>query len=427
MASASAGGTIAAVRNLAANAFDVRVLCSDILSASAWSRHVTGSHAFPSENNSHRFFSRLLAVGAADPGRILLPTSDKTAWIYASNAGVLQRYFFTYQPSITVIQRMLDKKLFAEAAGKSGFASLPIWDPRSVADLHALAPSLPYPIIVKPRSHIYRQRNDKGFVVHSAKELVACYQRFIAREQDQEPGRLHPPDFVRPILQYFVGVGREGVQSITGFIDRTGELFVTRRSRKVFQRSRHVGVGVCFESLPPAPALARAVRALCRQLGYFGIFEVELVPFDGGWAAIDFNPRFYNQMGMDIARGMPLPLFSCLGALGDITALRDAVARAQQDDGIETVFYDRFTLYAIMAAQFVTAQMSRDDLAYWHAWTKRKAGRAIYVAADKNDPIPGIIHALSEAYLGFKAIPRFVHSAPAGSASPPRALRKARP
>ena len=51
-----------------------------------------------------------------------------------------------------------------------------------------------------------------------------------------------------------------------------------------------------------------AVRRLCRELGYFGIFEVEFLWFDGRWAAIDFNPRLFNQIGMDIRRGMPLPL-----------------------------------------------------------------------------------------------------------------------
>src|SRR5262249_46838487 len=140
-----------------------------------------------------------------------------------------------------------------------------------------------------------------------------------------------PPDATRPILQRFVKVGSEGVQSITGFIDRTGELFVTRRSTKVFQRTRPLGVGVCYESLPPAALLSGAVHALCRELGYFGLFEVEFLSFDGSWPVIDFNPRLYNQIGLDIGRGMPLPLLTCLDALGDKPALRDAVEKAQAE------------------------------------------------------------------------------------------------
>ena len=154
-----------------------------------------------------------------------------------------------------------------------------------------------------------------------------------------------------PILQQFVRVGSEGVHSVTGFIDRTGELFVTRSATKVFQRSQPVGVGVCFESRPPSPALSDAVRRLCRELGYFGIFEVEFLWFDGRWAAIDFNPRLFNQIGMDIRRGMPLPLLACLDAAGETTSLREAVAKAQTEDDEQTVFCDRFTLRAILFAQ----------------------------------------------------------------------------
>jgi hypothetical protein len=75
------------------------------------------------------------------------------------------------------------------------------------------------------------------------------------------------PEAPGPILQQFVRVGREGVCSVTGFIDRTGELFVTRRSKKVLQRSQPAGVGVCFESLPPDSGMSDAVRRLCRGLG----------------------------------------------------------------------------------------------------------------------------------------------------------------
>ena len=107
-------------------------------------------------------------------------------------------------------------------------------------------------------------------------------------------------------------------------------------STKVFQRSQPVGVGVCFESLPTDPVLSNAVRRLCRELGYFGIFEVEFLWFDGRWAAIDFNPRLFNQIGMDIRRGMPLPLLACLDAAGETAALRDAVAKAQAEDEAAT-------------------------------------------------------------------------------------------
>jgi predicted ATP-grasp superfamily ATP-dependent carboligase len=390
-------------------------------STSAWSRAIGSGRR---RGRVTRHASILLAIGANDPGQILLPTSDETAWLYTLNAAELGRYFRIVQPSIAVLQNILDKKLFADAANRAGLAVLPSWDPRNIDDVTVLAPTLPYPILIKPRTHVHRLRNDKGVVAYSPPELINEYRRFVDREQARAADNPLLRSANLPILQQFVRVGSEGVHSVTGFIDRTGELFVTRGATKVFQRSQPVGVGVCFESLPPSPALSDAVRRLCRELGYFGIFEVEFLWFDGHWAAIDFNPRLFNQIGMDIRRGMPLPLLACLDASGDTTSLRDAVAKAQAEDNEQTVFCDHFTLRAILLAQTMTARISSEDRAYWRAWTKRHAAQAVDFAADDSDPIPGIVHAFSEIYLGLRSLPRFLRSTPRASPKTPRVLTK---
>ena len=414
LASASYGGTIAAVRHLGENGFKVSVISSQhIFGAAAWSRWTSRSYWAPPESDNRRFLERLLAIGAADPGQILLPTSDETAWLYTENVALLEKNFCVYQPTIESMRRILDKKLFADAATNAGVAILPFWDPRNIDDLAALAPTLPYPIIIKPRTHVHRLRNNKGIVVNSASELIEQYQRFVSREQTRTADDPLLPDARLPILQRFVNVGSEGVYSVTGFIDRTGDLFVTRHATKVFQRSQPVGVGVCFESRTNDPVLSDAVRRLCRHLGFFGIFEVEFLWFDGRWTAIDFNPRLFNQIGLDIRRGMPLPLLACLDAAGEMATLRHAVAKAQAEQEVtKSVFYDRFTLRAILFAQAVTSRTSHEGSAYWHAWMEQNASHAVDVVADDNDRMPGIVHAISEIYLGLKALPRFLYTTP---------------
>jgi D-aspartate ligase len=424
LASAASGGAIAAVRHFGRHQVDVNVVSSRRLGAAAWSRYVTRAYSAPPESQSQRFLERLLEIGKEYPGQILLPTSDETAWLYTENAALLKQYFCLYQPSIASLRRILDKKLFADAVTSVGLAVLPSWDPRNIDDVAALAPTLPYPILIKPRTHVHRFRNDKGVVVHSASELLDQYRRFIDREQAQVTDNPLLPEANLPILQQFVRVGGEGVHSVTGFISRTGELFVTRAATKVFQRSQPVGVGVCFESLPADPILSDAVRRLCRELDYFGIFEVEFLHFGGEWAAIDFNPRLFNQIGMDIRRGMPLPLLACLDAAGETASLRDAVAKAQAQDNEEAVFLDRFTLRSILFAQTIIARISRKDRAYWRAWIRQHAPHAVDFVADDSDPIPAVIHALSEIYLGLRAIPRFMRWTSPPSSLTSRALTK---
>jgi D-aspartate ligase len=423
LASAESGGTLAAARDLAKSGFDVRVLASHAVAAAAWSRHTARAYWAPPEGQTQRYLKRLLEIGAANPGQILLPTSDETSWLYAENAAILERHFRLYQPSVASLRRILDKKLFSDAAVKAGLDVLPSWSLRNIDELVALAPSLPYPVLVKPRTHVHRARNNKGIVVGSASELIDQYQRFVDREQTRAAVNPVLRDINLPILQQFVRTGNAGVHSVTGFIDRTGELFVTRHATKVFQRSQPVGVGVCFESRTSCPVLSDAVRRLCRELGYFGIFEVEFLCFDGRWLPIDFNPRLFNQIGMDIHRGMPLPLFACLDAAGATEALREAVMKAQANDK-QKVFYDRFTLRAILLAQAMTGRASKKNRAYWRAWMKQHAIHAVDFAAADDDPVPAVIHALSEIYLGLKSFPRFMRTTPRVSSLPTGVLKR---
>ena len=415
LASASSGGTIAAARHLGGNGFNVGIVSSQLFGAAAWSQHAARTYRAPPESESEGFLGRLLEIGADCPDQILLPTSDETAWLYARNAAELGRYFRLVQPPIGVLKNILDKKLFGDAAVRAGLAVLPTWHPRSIDDVAGMARALPYPVLIKPRTHVHRLRNDKGIVVHSASELIGEYQRFVGREGARASDDQLSRDAGLPILQQFVRVGSEGVHSVTGFVDRTGEQFVTRAATKVFQRSQPVGVGVCFESRPPCPTLSEAVRRLCRELGYFGIFEVEFLWFNGCWAAIDFNPRLFSQIGMDIRRGVPLPLLACLDAVSEFEALREAVSNAQLERDEQTVFFDRFTMRAILFAQSATARISREDNSYWQDWIKRHTAHAIDFSADAADPKPGLIHVLSEIYLGCKSFPRFLRSMPRAS------------
>ncbi|MGO4404386.1 ATP-grasp domain-containing protein [Bosea sp. RAF48] len=411
LGSASSGGTIAALRHFAAYGVGVNVVADHPFCPAGWSRCVGRRYAGPVESDSMRYLDWLLAIGKADPGQVLLPTSDELVWLYTSNASLLARYFRLYQPSIETIKRILDKALLEQAATIAGVGVLPSWDPQNLDELAELAPRLPYPVLIKPRTHVHRLRNDKGVVVHSPDELAAEYPRFLARERYRFDDTPRPPDAVRPVIQKFVEIGREGVVSISGFIGRSADVFVTRRSTKILQRSRPVGVGVCYESCPADPALSRAVHRLCRELDYFGLFEIEFIQHDGAWAVIDFNPRLFNQIGLDLRRGLPMPMLAYLDALGETDAVRALAAEAQHESPAEkVVFCDNFTLHAILLAQTLCMRASLKDLAYWRGWARQNRAQMVHFASDRNDPMPGIIHILSEIYLGFRAAPRFVRT-----------------
>ena len=56
LATGSAGGTIAAVRNLGANGVKVSVVASQPLSAAKWSRWTSNFYRVPSETESHHVY-----------------------------------------------------------------------------------------------------------------------------------------------------------------------------------------------------------------------------------------------------------------------------------------------------------------------------------------------------------------------------------
>ncbi|WP_456705189.1 ATP-grasp domain-containing protein [Bradyrhizobium sp. USDA 4449] len=418
LASASSGGTIAAVRDLGRNGIGAQVLSSTRLDAAAWSRHTSRTYSAPAEIDHELFFECIIAIGKATPGLVLLPTSDQTAWIYTANAAALAQYFLMYQPSLECIRRILDKKLLMDAAVRAGLDVLPSWDPETSDELSKLIATFPYPMLIKPRTHVQRLRNDKGVVVETPDEFWKQYEAFLVRERYLSAPPAQSIGLKRPLLQQFAADGSQDVQSITGFIDRTGELFVSRRSVKVFQRSRPIGIGICHEALPPSRDLSRMVYTLCRELNYFGVFEAEFIRFNERWAMIDFNPRFYNQLGFDIQRGMPLPLLAFLDASGQADALSEAVAKAQVEHKLALVFSDRFTLNSILLAQGIASGAPHADRQRWWAWSRQHATHCVDIAIDKSDPLPAIVHALSEIYLGVRALPRFVRATRRKSLAP---------
>jgi predicted ATP-grasp superfamily ATP-dependent carboligase len=75
---------------------------------------------------------------------------------------------------------------------------------------------------------------------------------------------------------------------------------------------------VCFsETISRPPGLVERVEALVVELGWEGMFELELMEYpDGSFGAIDFNPRAYGSLALAVAAGVPLPALWCGWLLG---------------------------------------------------------------------------------------------------------------
>jgi D-aspartate ligase len=169
---------------------------------------------------------------------------------------------------------------------------------------------------------------------------------------------------------------------------------VVRASRKVLQWPARLGVGLCFEDVEVRPSLAESIARLCRHVGYFGPFEVEFVHADGRYQLIDFNPRFFGQIGFDVSRGLDVPYLVYLAAAGERRELERAVRDArEQTVKAPGAYCHRIDLEITLRLQSWAGRISRKDYERWRGWLARH--RVTDAVMDRDDWGPGLAEATS--------------------------------
>jgi D-aspartate ligase len=134
------------------------------------------------------------------------------------------------------------------------------------------------------------------------------------------------------------------------------------------------------------------VMRLCRELGYFGIFEIEMIESDGRFLLIDFNPRPYSQMAFEIARGVPLPYLAYLDATGQRDTLARAVREAQDEPKRgATAYAHTFLLSLVITGQALGRPLGFDAPEPWARWLKQN--RLQDAVFDVSDPVPALLDA----------------------------------
>jgi len=207
------------------------------------------------------------------------------------------------------------------------------------------------------------------------------------------------------MVQVFRPQANDGIYSIAGFVGPGAGEVAARASRKILQRPRRLGVGVCYEEAPVDAAAVDGIVRLCRAVGYFGVFEAEYVPEGGRLELIDFNPRFYGQMGFEIARDMPLAYLAWLGALGE----EDALARTLSEvrgwpEGRGYAYCYGFVLGLTLLAQRASGRMTASEARRWRQWRRdhRRRARMVDAADWPGDRVPGLAAAAAEIHFALR-------------------------
>jgi D-aspartate ligase len=392
-------GTLAATRALGENGVPVYVAGDSLLDVSRWSRFTARALTSPSLKDPDRFLDWLGELGHREPGMVLYPTSDDATFLYALRGDELARDYRMYQPGLATILRVLDKKrLYAEATA-AGLEVPQTWFPETDADVERIAREAPMPLLLKPRAQVLSLVPTKGIVVTRREDLLPRYREFVRSGVYAQALLDHVPDAAQAMIQVFLPNAADSIYVLAAFTDREGSLFAARSGVKIFQRPRRLGIGLCFEDARLEPSVCTGARELARRTGYFGIFQLEFVRDGDRFLMIDFNPRFYNQLAFDMARGLPLPGLAYAAACGDATQMASLIRGAETPPANSRIVYcNEFGLNVLLSAQRLSGRISADEADRWRRWREEHCDSLVDPAVAAGDTLPAVVDVLAQIY-----------------------------
>lgn len=394
LANASYYGTLAATRALGRAGIAVTVADREWLAPARWSRYATRVERAPSVEEPELFVEWLLDFGRRAPRHVLYPTSDDAAWLYSLHREALAEHFDMFQPSSEALFRLLNKRALFTVCHELGLEVAHSYFPETAAELEAVGARAAFPLLIKPATQVLLQPHGKGVVVRERGALASLYAKFRATHRPHPTLLAHFPGADLPLLQTYHAEAASAIYSVAGFADRGGSRIVARAARKVLQRPRKLGIGLCFEEEELRPALLEGIARLCAMTGYHGVFEAEFIEAGGRFLLIDFNPRFYSQMAFECARDLPLPRIVYEAALGRDDALSSTVAAKPRAPG--DMVYTHWLVFELLTrGQRLTGRMSREETARWQRWKRAHRGRIVDAVRDSSDVMPWLVDTIA--------------------------------
>lgn len=393
-------GTLAAVRALGRSGVPVTTADPSLLAPGRYSRFTRSHLKCPPFEQTDAWARWLMGLDRKGPRPALYATSDAVSFALARYRDVLSEAFRLYQPPLETMIQILDKGRLLDHARAVGIDTPDTWLPTSRQDAERIARDIDGTVLVKPRSQLAIKHHIKGAVAgQGAAAILATYDQFVRQAAHNTRFATDYPDAMLPMLQRYHPAAMETIYSLTGFRDISGQHVAMLGARKVLQRPRRLGVGLCFEDAPIDPNLTERVLRLCERIGYYGAFEIEFILCGDKALLIDFNGRFYNQMVFDTARGLDLPGLVYAATTGNVDRVAQ-LASVQLAGGAREsmVFCNGFGFEVTMRAQRVFGSMTREEVQSWREWLRTPGRRIVDAVRDSSDPLPSTIDIAQQVY-----------------------------
>jgi predicted ATP-grasp superfamily ATP-dependent carboligase len=301
--------SLAACRGLARAGYRVTAVSSATPAASHWSRscHRKVTLADP-RDEPEAFLRGLQGVLEEEPHTFLLASSDITTWLISEHRDRFEGLVRVVLPDRETVRACLGKSLLIEEA-----PSVDLDAPASVicndeSEGLTAAAELGLPVIVKS--------------ARSFRATGAGFMRMPVRLVTDPAGLadalvgLESPFIVQRYERGGTVVSCSGVMTPDGLLGFS----VVRWLRRW---PVDEGATSYCRTIAPPQGLAGRVEQLLAGVGFWGIFELELLELPGGaLLAIDFNPRLFGWLSLPVAAGANFPalLFDWLRGLDPVPA-----------------------------------------------------------------------------------------------------------
>lgn len=282
---------LAVCRGLAAAGYRVSGVGGRRPAAGHWSRSVDRRYSLPNP--------RLDPAGFIDGLEMIVGEGEHAALVPGVDAAVLavSESRARFEPAVAIglpphetVVRCLDKPSVLEAASAAGLAPPASTTCAGVEEALDAANRLGYPVVVKPLQSL--QRGARRMMTtryadneRALRELVPEYGE-LCTVQRCESG---------------------AVVSLSGVV-ADGTLLGLCAARDGRMWPPRGGFTSASETIAPPPGVVDRLERLLAELGWQGIFQLELIEgADGALHTIDFNPRPYGSLTLAIEAGANLP------------------------------------------------------------------------------------------------------------------------
>lgn len=283
--------TLAAARSLGKRGINVIVAEETRFNVSAFSKYCSKSLVYPSPKKApEEFYKWLTASIKKYDCDVVFPMDDDVLEVVMNHSHELSKICTIALPSKESYETACDKGNAIKLVQGSGAPCPKTIFPDSLSSLKALAATMNYPLVIKPR----KSSGSRGIrIAHDEEELLGLYEEAHSAQPF-------------PVVQEYIGLGER--YDVCLLYDKNHKLIAHFIQKEIRHFPVDIGPSTVQMSVE-MPELLETALGIMKQLPWYGVVELEFMvdQRDNKLKFMEINPRFWGSLQMAIAAGVDFP------------------------------------------------------------------------------------------------------------------------